>query len=54
MTVLFYTRTTFVPCFFCLSAKRSLRRALFLQGLTKYAARGASCFTGLVRCDAEL
>ena len=24
------------------------------QGLTKYAARGASCFTGLVRCDAEL
>ena len=33
---------------------RSLRRALLLQGLTKYAARRASCFTGLVRCDAEL
>jgi hypothetical protein len=53
--VLFYTRDNVCPLLLIVfRLKRSLRRALLLQGLTKYAARGASCFTGLVRCDAEL
>jgi hypothetical protein len=52
--VLFYTRDNVCPLLLIVfRLKRSLRRAP-LQGLTKYAARGASCFTGLVRCDAEL